>query len=174
MDLSFAPAKPHEQEVCLRIIKDGVAAQKKAGFCQWTDEYPGMTEIDMDIRDKAAYLLQINGAYAGYVAIVPGSDPAYAGIEGEWLQPEPCVTIHRLAVATDFAGTGTGGLILRMSSLLCAHAGYKSIRVDTDASNAAMLRLLERHGFKKAGIVHFQNAPKVALEKALQGRIQAG
>lgn len=68
----------------------------------------------------------------GVFALFDGAEPTYAHIEeGEWLNDEPYVTIHRLA--GDGGSTGCSNGAAEHCKLLSPN-----VRVDTHANNTTM------------------------------------
>ena len=55
----------------------------------------------------------------------------------------------------------------RFAEELCRERDIRSIRVDTDADNRMMQRVLEKQGFTYCGTVCFDNSEKIAFEKLL-------
>ena len=96
-------------------------------------------------------------AYTGYLPCFDGAEPTYAHIEeGEWLNDEPYVTIHRLAGD----GRCPRAVPMRRRAL---QASFPNVRVDTHANNTTMQRLIEKSGFKKCGIIHVRDgSPRIA------------
>ena len=124
---------------------------------QWGRSYPSADLIRSDLQKKVCKVIYDETGIHGVFALFDGAEPTYAHIEeGEWLNDEPYVTIHRLA--------GDG----RVHGLFqCAADHCKSIspnvRVDTHANNTTMQRLIEKNGFKKicASFVPVADAKKL-------------
>lgn len=126
---------------------------------QWGRSYPSADLIRSDLQKKVCKVIYDETGIHGVFALFEGAEPTYAHIEeGEWLNDEPYVTIHRLA--------GDG----RVHGLFqCAADHCKSIspnvRVDTHANNTTMQRLIEKNGFKKCGIIHVRDgSPRIAYQ----------
>lgn len=123
---------------------------------QWGRSYPSADLIRSDIQKRVCKVIYDETGIHGVFALFDGAEPTYAHIEeGEWLNDEPYVTIHRLA--------GDG----RVHGLFqCAADHCKSIspnvRVDTHANNTTMQRLIEKNGFKKCGIIHVRDGSRRA------------
>ena len=126
---------------------------------QWGRSYPSADLIRSDLQKKVCKVIYDETGIHGVFALFDGAEPTYAhSEEGEWLNDEPYVTIHRLA--------GDG----RVHGLFqCAADHCKSIspnvRVDTHANNTTMQRLIEKSGFKKCGIIHVRDgSPRIAYQ----------
>jgi len=62
---TLEPAKTHELDLCIAILREGRAFQQEQGFTQWTDDYPTPALIEQDIREQQGYLFKIDGEAAG-------------------------------------------------------------------------------------------------------------
>ena len=105
----------------------------------------------------------------GVFALFDGAEPTYAHIEeGEWLNDEPYVTIHRLA------GDGRVHGLFQCAAEHCKLLS-PNVRVDTHANNTTMQRLIEKSGFKKCGIIHVRDgSPRIAYHWTARGFSRAG
>ena len=89
----------------------------------------------------------------GVFALFDGAEPTYAHIEeGEWLNDEPYVTIHRLA------GDGRVHGLFQCAAEHCKLLS-PNVRVDTHANNTTMQRLIE----KSDGAVIFSRRASVRV-----------
>lgn len=65
---------------------------------QWGHFYPSADLIRSDLQKKVCKVIYDETGIHGVFALFDGAEPTYAHIEeGEWLNDEPYVTIHRLA-----------------------------------------------------------------------------
>ena len=65
---------------------------------QWGRSYPSADLIRSDLQKKVCKVIYDETGIHGVFALFDGAEPTYAHIEeGEWLNDEPYVTIHRLA-----------------------------------------------------------------------------
>lgn len=65
---------------------------------QWGHFYPDEELIRSDIHQNACKVIYDKNGIHGVCALFEGADPAYEHIEdGNWLNDEPYLTIHRLA-----------------------------------------------------------------------------
>lgn len=138
-----------------KILDDGRNFQRAQGFTQWTDDYPNLNAVLCDIGIGAGYAITVDGKIAGYCCICFDGEPAYSNIDGKWNYNEPYAVVHRLALSTDFRGTGLSGEAWRLIGKFCKQSGYNVIRVDTGLQNKIMQRVLEKNGFKKCGTVNY-------------------
>ena len=66
------------------------------------------------------------------------------------------------------AGKGFATEIFRRIEEFSRKNGILSIKVDTNFDNAAMLRILEKLGYKYCGEVYFRGSARKAFEKVLE------
>lgn len=168
--LLFRPALAADAPRIMQIIRQAQAQMRALGSDQWQDGYPAPSDIDRDIAAGVGYVL----AHAGeteaiaYGAILFDGEPAYDAIEGQWLTVGPYAVLHRLAVADGHKRQGIAGEFMRRTERLARERGTGSFRVDTHRDNGYMLRLIERHGFVRCGIVRYRSGERIAFEKILE------
>lgn len=126
---------------------------------QWVG-YPTLGDLQTDIRNGHAWIVEENGRAIGTFTLVPGVEPTYGVIDhGRWIDENtPYTTMHRLAKAPD---------TMHIADVAFAFAKerHSHLRVDTHASNHPMRHLLEREGFVYCGIVYMDDgSPRVAYE----------
>lgn len=102
-----------------------------------------------------------------YGAVVFDGEPAYAEIDGTWLDQAPYVVLHRLAVAQEVKGQGIATEFMRRTMTLARERGTGSFRIDTNFDNRCMLRLLAKFGFVRCGEIHYAGDPRIAFQKIL-------
>jgi hypothetical protein len=140
---------------------------------QWGSCYPYPEMIAADVENGNTYLLVDNAgigadiadadesSYAapelheirgtreriiGLFSLFDGEDPAYANIDGAWLDAEPYMTIHRMA---------SSGVATKAASDMIAWCmrHYSNVRVDTGPKNYAMQHILESNRFIPCGTI---------------------
>ena len=109
---------------------------------QWGHEYPGRNLIKEDIDNEVCHLIcDMDGAH-GVFALFSGDEPTYQYIEnGEWLNDNQYVTIHRMA------SDGKLGGIFNCAVSYCRGLS-EDIRIDTHENNLVMQGLIEKTDFK--------------------------
>lgn len=114
---------------------------------QWTNGYPDRNVVIMDIEKQHHFSCTDGNRLLGCFALMKGEDPTYAEmISGNWLNPHPYATLHRLAVLEH--GRGIGSAVLNW----CLNR-HGNIRADTHRDNIAMQRLLIKKGFSHCGVI---------------------
>ena len=116
-------------------------------------------EVKRDIAQGVNYVVLDGDSLIATFSAIPGIDPTYLDIEGEWLNDEEYVTIHKLA-------KGKGGThIFEFVVDFCFRIA-DNIRIDTHEDNAPMRHLLKKNGFSYCGIIHLKNGePRLAFQK---------
>lgn len=105
--LLFRPALPDDLERICTIIRQAQAQMRLRGSRQWQNGYPAAAHITDDIdRGYGHVLCTHTGLVVAYGAVVFDGEPAYAEIDGTWLDQAPYVVLHRLAVAQGGQRTG--------------------------------------------------------------------
>ncbi|MBE6586790.1 MAG: GNAT family N-acetyltransferase [Ruminococcaceae bacterium] len=124
---------------------------------QWGSVYPPREVILSDIESGNLYVL-FSDRIEGVFAFVPGEDPTYRIIEGEWQNALEYCAVHRVASAG------------RIKGMLKAVMDYcftrcPNIKIDTHENNVIMQHQLEKYGFKRCGIIRLENGePRIAYQ----------
>ena len=160
-------ARPNELDACWEIIREGRAFQNEQGFVQWTEDYPNRETLRQDIEEGKGFVLKVDGTIAAYMCVDFNGEPAYAEIDGTWLDQAPYVVLHRLAVAQEVKGQGIATEFMRRTMTLARERGTGSFRIDTNFDNRCMLRLLAKFGFVRCGEIHYAGDPRIAFQKIL-------
>lgn len=127
---------------------------------QWGDDRPSGETLLKDIRSGHSHVIVEKGRICGVFTFIIGEDPTYRIIEqGQWLNDAPYGTIHRIASGGSCRG------IFRECLAYCLPQ-IPNIRIDTHRDNAVMQHLLEKHGFRKCGIIHVEDgSPRIAYQR---------
>ena len=141
------------------------AGFEDASICASNDLDEYITD-DID-RGYGHVLCTHTGLVVAYGAVVFDGEPAYAEIDGTWLDQAPYVVLHRLAVAQEVKGQGIATEFMRRTMTLARERGTGSFRIDTNFDNRCMLRLLAKFGFVRCGEIHYARDPRIAFQKIL-------
>ena len=172
----------YEDLEALMEIFDGAKKIMRASgnLQQWNDGYPSREVVMRDIEAGHCYVMcetagvderQAAGTECGGVgqaesiigtmALIPGPDPTYSYIEGEWPGDEPYYVIHRIATAAPGRNVAK-----RMYDWAFEHIlenGCNVIRIDTHRDNCIMKHILTKYGFKMCGVIYLADgAPRDA------------
>ena len=145
---------------------------------QWNDGYPSREVVMRDIDRGHCYVMceaagvdesQAAGtecggqaeSIIGTMALIPGPDPTYSYIEGEWPGDEPYYVIHRIATAAPGRNVAK-----RMYDWAFEHIlenGCNVLRIDTHRDNYIMKHILTKYGFTMCGVIYLADgAPRDA------------
>ena len=126
---------------------------------QWGNSEPTKEKIANRIKNGFHYILENDGAICGAFSIIPGKDPTYEVIDGEWLNDYPYVTIHSIASNNTING------VLK-AAIDYAFTLENTVRIDTHKDNLIMIHLLEKYGFTFCGTIYLENSePRQAYMK---------
>ncbi|MDD2592349.1 MAG: GNAT family N-acetyltransferase [Erysipelotrichaceae bacterium] len=150
------------------IINDAQVFLRAQGIDQWQDGYPARNNIIDDITKRKAYVLRADNNIVAYGAIIVGQDPTYLKIDGSWLNDDPYMVIHRIAVDSNQRGRGLALMFIKEAIVLAKNKGIRNIRLDTHRDNLIMQRLLDKLGFTYCGIIYLNSgAKRMAYQKIL-------
>lgn len=126
---------------------------------QWKRTNPTSEQIKEDIKNGICHVITENNEIHGVFALCEGVDSTYLDIEdGDWLNDEPYVTIHRIASSQRRKGIFT-------CAMERCKAYAKNIRIDTHNDNMVMKAVLKKHGFQKSGTIYLMNGdPRIAFQ----------
>ena len=125
---------------------------------QWKGGHPHREVLEADIEKNQLYVVEEDGL-RGVFAFIPGEDPTYGYIEGQWASQAPYAAIHR--VASDGRTKGVFGKIVEFCAKKCAH-----LRIDTHKDNYPMQGAIVKQGFTYRGIIYLENGdPRMAYER---------
>jgi RimJ/RimL family protein N-acetyltransferase len=134
--------------------------RKNGNLYQWTEIYPGTSDILGDIPKKESFVVEDGGEIVGVFHFHIGNDLTYGKIyDGEWKNSEPYAVIHRVAVK--YYGKGIADFIYSE-----CFKRFPNLKIDTHEDNIPMQKSLEKNGFEYCGIIHLESgAERLAFEK---------
>ena len=127
---------------------------------QWGDSgYPHRDLLAADIEKKRLYAITEKDEIHGVFAFMLGDDPTYGYIEdGSWPNDKPYGTIHRIASDGQIKGMFTRAFDF------CRERADE-VRIDTHRDNKTMQHVVQKHGFKRCGIIYLENGdPRIAYQ----------
>jgi ribosomal protein S18 acetylase RimI-like enzyme len=141
----------------LNIIEDARALSRKLGSTQWLakDGYPNVETFSHDIKHQELYVVTLNEAVIGVMALSLRGESTYQVIySGQWLTSGSNYGVmHRLAVKKEYYGQGVSTALLDFAQTYFKQHNRTSIRIDTFKKNQPMLHLVEKLGYKYCGII---------------------
>ena len=118
-----AEDKEKEKDEIWQIMLDAKAQMKRLGSKQWQDDYPTRELIAKDIQRGIGYVLDDGDEVIAYAAVVYTGEPLYEHLVGHWLDDEPYVVVHRLAVAEKMKKRGIATLFMKKVEILSRNKG---------------------------------------------------
>lgn len=153
----------------IALLRRIVPAMRAAGNLQWDENYPTVAVFEHDIEQRQLWVAEIDGIFAGMIAITTDHDPEYG--HAGWNVEEDGVTVHRLAVDPKFRGAGLAAALMQKAEEVATERGMKAVRTDTSIENEAAQKLFLKLGYRKTGEIGLSFRPGlrvVCYEKHLR------
>ncbi|MDT6981090.1 GNAT family N-acetyltransferase [Levilactobacillus zymae] len=157
------------------IIRDGRDLLAAQSIDQWQGIYPNTAVLVDDIHQGWTVVLEENHEILGTAAIIPGVDPTYREIDGQWLTHDASyLAIHRVAVSAHHHGRGLAGeLFQRLFTQIDQAANIESIRIDTHPHNLAMQHIIKKNGFSETGKIDLDSVGLTGVQDFAYERLTA-
>lgn len=164
-DYSIVQALMADRDKIIEILRTGRQMQLESGnLYQWDEYFPSIDQVESDIQSGASFKC-VDGrtdSILGVFSLFHRPDPTYKYIDGQWLNDDPYVTIHRLASSGQVRGVG-------QYCLREVIKRYANVRIDTHEDNAPMRHILVKLGFKAVGTIYLANGdPRLAFHYCQQ------
>ena len=136
---------------------------------QWQGDYPAKSDFAADLEAKRLFVMYMGECLVGFASVGFEDEPTYSEVEGgSWKENGDYAVVHRFGINPDWHGMGMGTALMGLADKLCEARGVSAVRADTHEQNAGMIRLLEKCGFERRGIIHLANGDlRIAFEKIL-------
>lgn len=115
---------------------------------QWGNSRPKYDAIVKDIEDGNMYVIVEENEVNAVFSLID-FDEDYLDIQGEWLNDEPYLVIHKIA-----SSGKKGGVFTKV--LEFAKTKTNNIRIDTHKHNKIMQLHIKKNGFEYTGIVYIE------------------
>ena len=150
-----------------QIYFDAVSNMIQNNIFQWDELYPTHQIIAQDILNKELYFGSVNGKTASAFVLNQSFDEAYQA--GKWQYPEAAFyVLHRLCVAPAFQNSGVATMTMNYLESLLRDRKIECLRLDVFSHNPTAIRLYERLGYEKTGVVLFRKGSFFLMEKKLE------
>ncbi len=166
-EIKLRKAETEDRDAIWKIIQQAIERRKNDGSTQWQQGYPNLGTVEGDIDKGYGFVMTVDGEIAVYTALILNDEPAYNMIDGAWLSNEEFVVVHRVAVDAKFAGQGMVKKLFDLIEDFTKSHEIRSIKVDTNFDNTAMLRILESKGYSYCGEVFLAGGMRKAFEKII-------
>lgn len=139
------------------MIYDAIHAEEEAGRLSVGWErgvYPVRKTAEDALERGDLFVLEDHGSVIGAAIINHIQPEAY--MEGNWAHHDSdsrILVLHTLVIAPELAGRGYGTEFVRFYESLALSLGCTSLRMDTNARNAAARRMYKHLGYAETGIV---------------------
>ncbi|MCF0182027.1 MAG: GNAT family N-acetyltransferase [Muribaculaceae bacterium] len=157
---TIARATTDDLERIMQLLDYGREIMRSEGnINQWPVGKPARATIVDDIHAGNSYLVMDGDTAVATFAFIPGPDPTYFEIEGEWIDRDaPYYVIHRLASMPQAHG-------IFATVMNYAKAVAPSLRIDTHEDNSIMQHNILKHGFSYCGIIYLLDGnPRLAYQ----------
>jgi GNAT superfamily N-acetyltransferase len=140
----------HQDWILLQI--EGCRLQMAAhGSGQWQGKEPSLATIEEDILHQRYYLLFVNNQPCGGASLM-SHEPGYDRLlEGQWLNQDSYMVIHRFFIAPSFQGQHLSKILLNQLEQRVKQQQINNIRLDTHTLNLPMRGLLSRQEYLEVG-----------------------
>jgi GNAT superfamily N-acetyltransferase len=148
------PATAEDLPAVRVAYADARAIQRAQGGTLWP-EFPDAS-ILTEIAAHRLFRVMDGGALAGVFSVAYQDE----AIWGEHERGEH-VYLHRIARAATWPGCGLLGAVLEWARAHCRALGRAGLRMDTWASNDALVAFYQRQGFRMVGRRRIGNEPRL-------------
>lgn len=169
-------AEPADIDAITEIVSYARQSMKRKKIDQWQGPYPDAQTFLDDIAEGECYIVTHAGEIAACFTLSPKPEACYDEItDGKWSNDLPYCTIHRIAVAEKYRGTGIAEFVIRCAEKLTSEQGRRYLRADTHRHNKSMQRLMRATGFRYRGNILVSSEPghdphRQAFEKILKDK----
>ena len=166
--MKFTHATKEDIDSILTIINQAKSYFKSQNINQWQDGYPNNDSILMDIENNESFVVKEDNKVIATCMVSIQKEPTYQKIyEGKWINTNPYLVIHRVAVRNDFKGKQVASFMINQAIKM--YPDIKNVRMDTHHDNLSMQRLLKKNNFKYCGIIYLLSGdPRKAYQKVIE------
>ncbi len=158
--IEIRKAKYSDLDALLGVYQKAREIMRNTGNpTQWSGGYPQRELLEEDISLGRLFVVECDGVTVGSFVFFIGEDPVYARIEqGEWKGKGEYGVLHKVA-----SNGSVKGLFSHIYNFAKSKINY--LRIDTHQDNVVMQKVLDKHGFIRAGIVYMPDgSPRIAYE----------
>lgn len=116
---------------------------------QWSDEYPNKEVFLEDISKEELYVYKIDGEIVGFICLNYGPWEEYN--ELKWSSDEKFLTVHRVAVDTEFKEKGIAYKMLLEIEEIAKSFSCSYLKIDTYSLNDPMNHLIKKLNYNFIG-----------------------
>lgn len=138
----------------VEILQQVIPLMHQEGNFQWDDKYPTPSILSTDIKERHLFVALMDRKIVGFVVINALFPPEYQDVN--WTTSPNAYTFHRLMLHPLYHGKGIAETLLRYVERRGRLMGLRSIRVDTNEMNKAMVTLFRKFSYAFVGKVTFR------------------
>ncbi len=116
---------------------------------QWSEDYPNEKIFLSDIEKEELFVYQKDGKIVGFACLNFGPWDTYDSLN--WNSDDKFLTIHRVAVDTDYKGMGIASSLLLSLEDVAKSLGCSYLKIDTYSLNEPMNYLIKKLGYEFVG-----------------------
>lgn len=166
MELSFRKGTKEDLDAIYRVFQDAIIEMDRNQIPQWDSVYPNREDLQEDIENETLYVGKIENDIVVVFVLNLDADEQYS--TGEWQYPDASyLVLHRFCVNPHYQNCGIGGRALTYVEEVVRTKGVETIRLDAFTLNPYALRMYEKAGYKKVGIVNFRKGKFYLMEKLI-------
>jgi ribosomal protein S18 acetylase RimI-like enzyme len=153
--MRIEPATLSDLPAIRAVYADAREIQREQGAILW-EEFPAQLTIS-EIESGRLFRIMDGDALAGVFSVAYEDE----AIWGERERGEH-IYLHRIARATTYPGRGIMGAVLGWAWAECRRLARAGLRIDTWASNQALIDFYERQGFRFVEVRRIGVEPRLA------------
>lgn len=149
--MEIVKAKISDLEQILEVYKIAKQFMRDNGNpLQWQGDYPNRDLLISDIDKGELFIITESDFVEAVFSLNFGKDKFYEYIEGEWLNNDDYVAIHKVA-----SRGRKKGLLRKIVEFSLESSD--NIRIDTHENNDVMKHLIEKNGFTYCGKIFVED-----------------
>lgn len=155
-----------DTDTLMAMIRRVVDAMQDNGIDQWDRFYPNERIIQEDIKAGSLFVDYEEETICGMIVLNDDQSREYDTVDWHF-HADHVLVIHRLCVDPLHQGQGIATRLMAYAETFGRKQNYQVIRLDTFSKNPYALRLYDRLGYRRSGIVWFPKGKFYCFEKKL-------
>ena len=144
-------AKLSEMNTIAKMLARCGKHLREQGIDQWDENYPNLSQIEIDIKTETCFICVENETILGCVVLNEIQDEEYFQLN--WLTKNDArhLMVHRLGVDPKSQGKGIARALMDFSESYAKTSNYHSIRLDTFSQNQRNQRFYLNRNYIEIG-----------------------
>jgi ribosomal protein S18 acetylase RimI-like enzyme len=151
--MTIRRATVEDLDAVMAIVGETVEDMAAYGNDQWDTTYPNDARFLQDIANETLFVAEDNGVVLGFMTVDQDEPDGYRGLP--WRSDEPCLVVHRFAVARRSRNQGVATFLEAAVCRMAQERQIGLIKVDTHSSNTGMQSFLQKKGYLPVGEMEF-------------------